>query len=97
MPQQEKRGKIAEFNRRMQPIYDLLQRIDAMKLTPEQMQPDPFAGLVDAKNRLSLDDGTESGRHSMWSNGEFVSRGRFGTDDIQVRHYILRCMKNRIL
>lgn len=81
MPKKDSRQMLAKFNEQMQPLYDLLQQVEDIKLAPELLEPEPTD--LDTIRGITKQDKDRTVDGTQWS-GEQSRSGGFMAEDTRV-------------
>lgn len=72
LPKKDSRQMLARFNEQMQPLYELLQQVEDIKLAPELLEPEPTD--IDTIRGLNKQD-KDGGIQGNWSGEQSRSHG----------------------
>ncbi|KAH8259755.1 hypothetical protein KR026_009836 [Drosophila bipectinata] len=80
MPKKDSRLLLAHFNEQLQPLYDLLQEVEGIKLAPEVLEPEP----VDLDTIRGLTKPNAMRPDSMQWSGEATRNQGFAVEETRV-------------
>ncbi|XP_017095253.1 general transcription factor IIE subunit 1 [Drosophila bipectinata] len=80
MPKKDSRLLLAHFNEQLQPLYDLLQEVEGIKLAPEVLEPEP----VDLDTIRGLTKPNSMRPDSMQWSGEATRNQGFAVEETRV-------------
>uniref|UniRef100_A0A336M2K2 General transcription factor IIE subunit 1 n=1 Tax=Culicoides sonorensis TaxID=179676 RepID=A0A336M2K2_CULSO len=81
LPKKDSRQMLARFNEQMQPLYDLLQQVEDIKLAPELLEPEPTD--LDTIRGINKQDKDRPVDGQQWS-GEQTRSGGFLAEETRV-------------
>lgn len=81
IPKKDSRLMLAKFNEQLEPLYDLLRRVEGIKLAPEVLEPQPVD--IDVIRGL-IKPGEGQGSMGVWSGEATRSGSGFGLEETRV-------------